>query len=59
MAAHPKANIVIHTGIEENLSIRALRAGVQDYLTKGNYGLDYLAKTLRFAIERHRRNMLR
>jgi len=49
---------VILTRIEEDLSIRALQAGAQDYLVKGNFGSDHLAKTLRFAIARNQRNML-
>jgi len=56
LAAHPKANVVVLTRIEEDLSIRALQAGAQDYLVKGDFGSDYLAKTLRFAIARNRTN---
>lgn len=58
LAAHPQANVVVFTRMEEDLSIRALKAGAQDYLVKGNFGSDYLAKTLRFAIARNQRNML-
>lgn len=53
--AHPKANVIVFTGMEDNsLGIRALQAGAQDYLVKGNFGSDFLAKTLRYAIERNR-----
>jgi len=57
LAAHPKANVIVFTGMEDtNFGIRALQAGAQDYLVKGNFGSDYLAKTLRYAIERNRTN---
>ncbi len=58
LAAHPKANVIVFTGMEDtNFGIRALQAGAQDYLVKGNFGSDYLAKTLRYAIERNRTNL--
>jgi len=57
LAAHPKANVIVFTGMEDkNFGIRALQAGAQDYLVKGNFGSDFLAKTLRYAIERSRTN---
>ncbi len=57
LAAHPKANVIVFTGMEDtNFGIRALQAGAQDYLVKGNFSSDYLAKTLRYAIERNRTN---
>lgn len=57
LAAHPKANVIVFTGMEDkNFGIRALQAGAQDYLVKGNFGSDFLAKTLRYAIERNRTN---
>lgn len=58
LAAHPKANVIVFMGKEDtNFGIRALQAGAQDYLVKGNFGSDYLAKTLRYAIERNRTNL--
>lgn len=58
LAAHPKANVIVFTGMEDtNFGIRALQVGAQDYLVKGNFGSDYLAKTLRYAIERNRTNL--
>ncbi len=57
LAAHPKANVIVFTGMEDtSFGIRALQAGAQDYLVKGNFGSDFLAKTLRYAIERNRTN---
>lgn len=58
LAAHPKANVIVFTGLEDQtLGIRALQAGAQDYLVKGNFGSDFLAKTLRYAIERNRSHL--
>ena len=58
LATHPKANVIVFTGMEDtNFGIRALQVGAQDYLVKGNFGSDYLAKTLRYAIERNRTNL--
>lgn len=55
LEAHPKANVIVFTGMEDKtLGIRALQVGAQDYLVKGNFGSDYLAKTLHYAIERNR-----
>lgn len=56
-AAHPKSNVIVFTGMEDtDFGIRALQAGAQDYLVKGNFGADYLVKTLRYAIERNQIN---
>jgi len=58
LAVHPKANVIVFTGLEDQtLGIRALQAGAQDYLVKGNFGSDFLAKTLRYAIERNRSHL--
>ncbi len=47
--------IVVLTGLEdEELAARAIRAGAQDYLGKGEMGTSLLARSLRYAIERKR-----
>ena len=50
-----QAPIVILTGMDdEELSMRALQAGAQDYLVKGKADSDLLARAIRYAIERYR-----
>jgi PAS domain S-box-containing protein len=47
--------IVVLTGLDdETLATRAMRAGAQDYLAKGNMDGDLLTRTIRYAIERKR-----
>lgn len=53
--AAPQAPIVVLTGLDdEELSMKALQAGAQDYLVKGQTDSKLLARTIRYAIERHR-----
>lgn len=53
LAQHPNNNIVVLTGqADKNLGVKAIRAGAQDFLVKGDFDADELAKSLRFAIER-------
>ena len=47
--------IVILTGLnDEEIAIRALQRGAQDYLVKGQADGQLLARALRYAIERHK-----
>ena len=47
--------IVILTGLnDEEIAIRALQQGAQDYLVKGQADGQLLARALRYAIERHK-----
>jgi two-component system, cell cycle sensor histidine kinase and response regulator CckA len=52
----PLIPIVVLTGMaDENLAIRAMQAGAQDYLVKGQVsGGDLLLRSIRYAIERKR-----
>ena len=57
MAAFPKANVIAVTGaVDKYLGIQAVKAGAQDFLVKGAFDADQLARALRFSIER--RNIL-
>jgi two-component system, cell cycle response regulator len=54
-AAAPEVPLVLLTGHDdEELAAQALRAGAQDYVCKGNIDTRSLARTLRYAMERHR-----
>lgn len=47
--------IIVLTGLDdENLALRAMQAGAQDYLVKGQVTGDLLVRSMRYAIERHR-----
>jgi DNA-binding response OmpR family regulator len=47
--------IIVFTGLnDEELSIKALQAGAQDYLIKGHVDGNLLSRSIRYAIERHR-----
>jgi len=51
----PELPIVVFTGIQdEELSIKALQKGAQDYLIKGKVDKKLLVRTIRYAIERNR-----
>ncbi len=53
----PKVPIVLLTGInDEELAVRALQNGAQDYLIKGQINGGELSRSIRFAIERHNAN---
>jgi DNA-binding NarL/FixJ family response regulator len=53
MAAAPHLPIVVLTGFaNENLGIKAVQKGAQDYLVKGQVNKDLLVRSLRYAIER-------
>lgn len=52
---HYSVPVVVVTGHEdEELALRAIRMGAQDYIIKGLYRPDLTLRAMRFAIERHR-----
>ncbi len=54
-AHSPELPVVVLTAIEdENLALRALREGAQDYLIKGEINRDMLIRAIRYSIERKR-----
>jgi len=56
---HPNVPILVLTGLEDaTLAVNAVRAGAQDYLTKGKTNGTMLAVTIRYAIERKRTDAL-
>jgi PleD family two-component response regulator len=53
LEAAPNLPIVVFTGLsDEELGIKAVQKGAQDYLVKGQVNLDLLVRSLRYAIER-------
>lgn len=55
LEAFPDNNVVLLTGLSDReIGFKAVEAGAQDYLVKGNFDADELSKTLRFSIERKR-----
>jgi signal transduction histidine kinase len=51
--AQPMANVIVMTGLSDKaLGLNAVKAGAQDFLMKGGFDPELLAKTLRYAIER-------
>ncbi len=55
MTRFPDANVIVLTGMKDKkLGIDAVKAGAQDYLVKGGFDSDWLAKALRYSIERNR-----
>jgi len=53
--SYPNLAIVINTGAyEDDLGVKTLKAGAQDFLVKGKYNAYVLNKTLFFAVERKR-----
>lgn len=49
----PDTNVIVLTGLsDKNLGINAVKAGAQDFLVKGAFEAEELAKTLRYSIER-------
>ncbi len=55
VAQFPQNNIIVLTGLsDKNLGLKAVKAGAQDFLVKGEFDAAELAKTLRFSIERNK-----
>jgi len=53
--AAPQVPIVVLTGLDdENLAVRAVQVGAQDYLIKGQLDGHGCLRSIRYAIERHR-----
>lgn len=54
-AQHPFVPVVVLTGLEdEDIGLKAVQGGAQDYLVKGNLDPRLLDRSLRYAIERKR-----
>jgi PAS domain S-box-containing protein len=54
----PEVPIIVLSGTDdENLAIRAVREGAQDYLVKGKFDAHILSRCIRYSIERHRAEM--
>lgn len=50
----PNNNVIVLTGLaDKSLGLKAVKAGAQDFLVKGAFDSELLAKTLRFSIERN------
>lgn len=57
--AFPDMPVVLLTGLnDQELGIRAMREGVQDYLIKGQVDAEALMRSIRYAIERKRSDLL-
>ena len=54
-AAVPEVPLIVYTGVhDDEVALRALRGGAQDYLVKGPGIGPLLARAVHFAVERHR-----
>jgi signal transduction histidine kinase len=54
-AAVPEMPLIVYTGIhDDQIALRALRGGAQDYVVKGPGNGPLLIRAVQFAIERHR-----
>jgi diguanylate cyclase (GGDEF)-like protein/PAS domain S-box-containing protein len=54
-AKAPSLPIVVLTGLDdEDLALRAMQGGAQDYLVKGRGDGDLIRRAIRYSIERHR-----
>ncbi|MEO1257928.1 MAG: response regulator [Bacteroidota bacterium] len=53
VTSFPQNNIIVLTGrSDKELGLQAVKAGAQDFLVKGAFDADELAKTLRFSMQR-------
>ncbi len=51
---YPDNNVIVLTGLsDKSLGINAVKAGAQDFLIKGAFDAELLAKSLRYSIERN------
>jgi MinD-like ATPase involved in chromosome partitioning or flagellar assembly/CheY-like chemotaxis protein len=54
-AAAKELPVIVLTGLDdEELALRAVREGAQDYMVKGSVSAKALARSIRFAVERHK-----
>lgn len=51
---HTAPIVVLSSHDDDRLAVQAIREGAQDYLVKGTVGPEILARSIRFAIHRHR-----
>ncbi len=59
-AVAPAVPIVVLTGMnDDEIAMRALRAGAQDFVTKGTHRHDLIARSVLYAVERRRVDHLR
>jgi signal transduction histidine kinase len=50
---YPDVNVIVLTGLADKvIGINAVKAGAQDFLMKGGFDAELLAKTLRYSIDR-------
>jgi len=55
ISSYPRSNVIVLTGLsDQQLGLRAVKAGAQDFLVKGAFEANALSKSLRFSIERNR-----
>ncbi len=53
LQAFPDNNVILLTGLsDKEIGFKAVEAGAQDYLVKGEFDAEQLSKSLRFSIER-------
>jgi PAS domain S-box-containing protein len=53
----PRVPIVVLTGTDEAVGLQAMREGAQDYIPKGQLQAPLLARSVRYALERHRASL--
>ncbi|MEM6963269.1 MAG: response regulator [Bacteroidota bacterium] len=54
LSKFPDNNVIVLTGLQDkSLGINSVKAGAQDFLIKGAFDSDQLAKSLRYSIERN------
>lgn len=55
VAQFPQNNIIVLTGLaDKDIGLKAVKAGAQDFLIKGAFDSESLAKSLRYSIERNK-----
>jgi len=53
IAHSPEVNVIVLTGLAaKELGLKAVKAGAQDFLVKGDFDSEQLSKSLRYSIER-------